>query len=81
MADTVKALIMNVDGELVIFFINGERDLNESKVLKLLKVNELNFADDELIATSNAVPGYCGPIDLNCKVVIDKEVLEMRNID
>ena len=79
MADTVKALIMNVDGELVIFFINGERDLNESKVLKLLKGNELNFADDELIATSNAVPGYCGPIDLNCKVVIDKEVLEMRN--
>ncbi len=79
MADTVKALIMNVDGELVIFFINGERDLNESKVLKLLKGNELNFADDELIATSNAVPGYCGPIGLNCKVVIDKEVLEMRN--
>ena len=79
MVDTVKALIMNVDGELVIFFINGERDLNESKVLKLLKGNELNFADDELIATSNAVPGYCGPIDLNCKVVIDKEVLEMRN--
>ena len=79
MADTVKALIMNVDGELVIFFINGERDLNESKVLKLLKGNELNFADDELIATSNAVPGYCGPIDLNCKVVIDKEVLEMHN--
>ena len=79
MADTVKALIMNVDGELVIFFINGERDLNESKVLKLLKGNELNFAGDELIATSNAVPGYCGPIDLNCKVVIDKEVLEMRN--
>ena len=79
MADTVKALIMNVDGELVIFFINGERDLNEYKVLKLLKGNELNFADDELIATSNAVPGYCGPIDLNCKVVIDKEVLEMRN--
>ena len=79
MADTVKALLMNVDGELVIFFINGERELNETKVLKLLGGTELNFADDELIATSNAVPGYCGPIDLNCKVVIDEEVLEMRN--
>ncbi|MBR3264356.1 MAG: proline--tRNA ligase [Erysipelotrichaceae bacterium] len=77
--DTVKALIMNVDGQLVICFINGERDLNEAKVLKLLKGNEIGFADDELIATSNAVPGYCGPIDLNCKVIIDKEVLEMRN--
>ena len=79
MADTVKALIMNVDGQLVIFFINGERELNESKVLKLLNASELNFADDALIATSNAVPGYCGPIGLNCKVVIDEEVLEMQN--
>ena len=79
MADTVKALLMNVDGELVIFFINGERELNETKVLKLLGGTELNFADDELITTSNAIPGYCGPIGLNCKVVIDEEVLEMRN--
>ena len=79
MKDTVKALLMNVDGEFVVFFINGERELNESKVLKLLKANEINFADDALIATSNAVPGYCGPIGLNCKVVIDEEVLEMSN--
>ncbi|MBQ3295139.1 MAG: proline--tRNA ligase [Erysipelotrichaceae bacterium] len=79
MKDTVKALLMNVDGEFVVFFINGERELNESKVLKLLSASEINFADDELIATSNAVPGYCGPIGLNCKVVVDEEVLEMRN--
>ena len=79
MADTVKALLMNVDGEFVVFFINGERELNESKVLKLLNASEMNFADDELIATSNAVPGYCGPLGLSCKVVIDEEVLEMRN--
>ena len=79
MKDTVKALLMNVDGVFTVFFINGERELNESKVLKLLGASELNFADDELIATSNAVPGYCGPIDLNCRVVIDEEVLEMSN--
>ena len=76
---SVKALIMNVDGQLVIFFMNGERELNETKVLKLLNAQEINFADDALIATSNAVPGYCGPIGLNCKVIIDKEVLEMSN--
>ena len=78
-SNSVKALIMNVDGELVIFFMNGERELNETKVLKLLGAQEINFADDNLIATSNAVPGYCGPIDLNCKVIIDKEILEMSN--
>jgi prolyl-tRNA synthetase len=39
----------------------------------------MNFADDELIDSSNAVAGYCGPLGLNCRVVIDEEVLEMRN--
>ncbi|MBR5341563.1 MAG: proline--tRNA ligase [Erysipelotrichaceae bacterium] len=77
--DTVKALIMNVDGELVIFFINGERELNETKVQKLLNATEIGFANDELIVSSNAVAGYCGPVGLNCKVVIDNEVLEMSN--
>ena len=79
MKDNVKALLMNVDGRLVAFFINGERDLNESKALKLLGGSEISFADDALIATSNAVPGYCGPLGLNCQVVIDKEVLDMCN--
>ena len=76
---SVKALIMNVDSQLVVFFVNGTRDLNETKVLKLLGASEIGFADDQLISTSNVVPGYCGPIGLNCKVIIDKEVLEMSN--
>ncbi len=76
---TVKALLMNVNEELVIFFIRGDRELNESKVCKLLKVSEINFANDELISSSNAVPGFTGPIGLNCKVVIDEEILHMKN--
>lgn len=77
--DTVKALLMNVDNELVIFFVRGDRELNENKALKLLGAKEISFANDELIATSNAVPGFTGPIDLNCKVVVDKEILSMKN--
>ncbi len=77
--NTVKALLMNVDEELVILFVRGDRELNENKVLKLLGANEIGFANDELIATSNAVPGYTGPIGLNCKIVIDNEVLNMKN--
>ena len=77
--DTVKALLMNVDNNLVVFFVRGDRELNESKVLKLLNAKEIGFANDELIATSNAVPGFTGPINLNAKVVIDSEVLTMKN--
>lgn len=76
---SVKALLMNVNGELVIFFVRGDREFNESKACKLFGVKEINFADDELISTSNAVPGFTGPVNLNCKVVVDKEVLGMRN--
>lgn len=75
----VKALLMNVDGKLVIFFVRGDRELNETKALKLLNGTEISFANDELIATSNAVPGYTGPINLNAKVVIDEEILGMKN--
>lgn len=77
--DSVKALLMNVDGSLVIFFVRGDRELNEVKSLKVLNAKEISFANDELIATSNAVPGYTGPINLNAKVVIDEEVLKMKN--
>lgn len=76
---TVKALLMNVDNKLVVFFVRGDKELNEVKALKLLKGMEIGFADDELIATSNAVPGCTGPVGLNAKIVIDDEVLKMKN--
>lgn len=77
---TVKALLMNVNGKLHIFFIRGDRELNEVKVQKLLGVNEINFANDELIATSNAVAGYTGPKGLTgATVIIDEEILHMKN--
>lgn len=77
--NSIKALLMNVDNELVVFFIRGDRELNENKVCKLLNAKEINFANDELISTSNAVPGYTGPINLNAKIVIDREILNMKN--
>lgn len=76
---SVKALLMNANDELVICFVRGDRELCENKVCKLLGIKELNFADDALIATSNAVPGYTGPIGLNAKVIIDNEILQMKN--
>ena len=78
-AKCVKAMLMNVNNELVVLFIRGDRELNESKVLKLLNANEINFADDALIQSSNAVAGFTGPIDLNAKIIVDEEVLKMKN--
>ena len=78
--NSIKALLMNIKGELCIFFIRGDRELNETKVMKLLKCEEINFADDRLIETSNAVPGFTGPVNLtNAKIIVDKEVMTMHN--
>ncbi len=77
--NSIKALLMNINDELVVFFIRGDRELNESKVCKILGCAEVNFADDALIATSNAVPGFTGPVGLNAKIVVDKEIMNMRN--
>ena len=76
---TVKAMLMKVNDELVVFFIRGDRELNTDKVCKLFNIKELEFANDTLISTSNAVAGYTGPIDLNAKIVIDEEILTMKN--
>ena len=77
---SVKALLMNINDELVAFFIRGDRELNETKVTKLLNCEEVLFASDELISKSNAVPGYTGPINLNgAKIIIDEEVKSMTN--
>lgn len=77
---SVKALLMNINDELVAFFIRGDRELNETKVTKLLNCQEVLFASDELISKSNAVPGYTGPINLNgAKIIIDEEVKTMTN--
>lgn len=76
---SLKALLMDADGEFIVFFIRGDRELNPTKVCKLLGIRELNFANDELIATSNAVSGTTGPIGLKAKIIIDNEVLTMKN--
>ncbi len=78
-ANSVKALLMNVDGKFTVFFVRGDRELNVTKVQKLLGAVEVNFADDALIASSNAVPGFTGPVGLNCDYVVDNEVLTMHN--
>ena len=77
---TVKALLMVVDGKLTIFFVRGDRGLNEEKALKVTGGKELAFANDEQIAESNAFPGFTGPVGLQgCHIVVDEEVLHMKN--
>lgn len=75
-----KTMIVNVDDELVACVINGKRELNLVKVGKLLHGMDVEFATEEEVAKIvDAKFGSLGPVGINCKVIVDNEVLKMTN--
>ncbi len=78
--DFVKTLIYRVDGKTMAFLLRGDRELNETKALKLLKANEMEMADfAEVERVTHARVGFAGPIGIDCPVVMDREVTHMKN--
>ena len=78
--DFVKTLIYSVDGKTYAFLLKGNRELNETKVLKLLGANELELASfDEVERVTHAKVGFAGPIGLDCPIIMDNEVTKMKN--
>ena len=78
--DTVKTLIYKADGKFVALMIRGDHEVNEEKVQKLLGAKEFEMAsieEDELI--TGAKVGFAGPIDLDVEIIVDYEVMNMRN--
>ena len=77
---TVKTMIYKVDDKFYAFLIRGDRELNEIKIMKLFKAQEVVMATpEEDEAITHAKVGFAGPIDLDIPVVIDYEVLSMKN--
>ncbi len=79
---TLKTVCFNIDGELVLACIRGDREVNEIKVLKHFGGQEIEFADSVLLEANGIVEGFIGPKGLgeNIKVVIDNEVANMATI-
>lgn len=78
--DFVKTLIYRVDGKTYAFLLKGNRELNETKVLKLLHANEMELAEfAEVERVTHAKVGFAGPIGLDCPIIMDREVTHMRN--
>lgn len=76
----VKTLIYRVDGKLYAFLLKGTRELNETKALKLLGANEMELASfEDVESVTKAKVGFAGPIGLSIPVIMDQEVVNMRN--
>ena len=80
---TVKCVLYkdNQNNQLVAAFVRGDREVNEIKLVNHLGIAEafLGFASDDDIKSLSTYYGFIGPVGLNCKVVVDNEVKEMRN--
>lgn len=77
---TVKTLVCNVDGEVVFALVKGNRELNDTKLRKLLGAKEVLMAtEEELKTVTDASFGSLGPVGVKVKIVIDNEVKTMHN--
>lgn len=77
---TVKTLVCNVDGEIILALVKGNRELNDTKLRKLLGAKIIEMAtEEELKTVTDASFGSLGPIGINAKIVIDNEVSTMSN--
>lgn len=77
---TVKTLVCNVDGEIVFALVKGNRELNDTKLRKLLNAKEVEMAtEEELQTVTDASFGSLGPLNIKAKIVIDNEVSTISN--
>ena len=77
---TCKTMIYKVDDKFYAFMVRGDREVNEYKISRLLNAVSVEMAtaeEDEKITGANV--GFAGPIDLSIPVIIDTEVLCMKN--
>lgn len=76
----VKTLIYNVDGSPVAVMVRGDRDVNETKLRKMLHANDVELADAEMVKqATDAEIGFAGPIGIKCPLYADEEVTYMQN--
>ena len=80
---TIKAVaFMDDDERLIVTFVRGDHEVNEIKVLNVVKgANHLYMAGDKLIEEANSCAGFMSPIGLNDKaiIVVDQSVMLMSN--
>ena len=76
----VKTLIYKIDDTLYACLVSGDREINETKLRKLVGGTKIELASfEEVEKVTNAKVGFAGPIDLDIKIVIDNDILYKYN--
>lgn len=82
MKAVIKKAIFEESNEVVVFFVRGCDELEETKACNSIGALELEDANDDDIAEAGLVAGYCGIVDLpeGIKVVVDQELKSDNNL-
>lgn len=76
----VKTLIYKIDNEFYACLVPGDREVNETKLAKLLKAQEVSLAEaEDVIRITKANVGFAGPIGLDIPVIMDNDIKYMSN--
>ncbi|MDL0088330.1 proline--tRNA ligase [Campylobacter gastrosuis] len=75
---TIKAVIKKAiyadNSEIIVFFVRGDDELEDTKAQNACGALELVDASEDEIKNAGIVAGFCGPVGLNAKFFIDKEL-------
>lgn len=70
-----KTLIYKIEDKLVMIVIDGRYEVNQLKLEKLYKTENISLASYEEVKSLNSCLGYVGPINLNIETIVDKSIL------
>ncbi len=75
-----KTLIYKIDGKFYAVMVKSHREVNEYKLLRLLNAKEIELAAfEDVERITHAEVGFAGPVGCEVPVIIDNEVIGMKN--
>lgn len=82
---TIKAVVFNIDGKVVLAIVRGDHEVNEIAVQHAVQGNvEPEMASDEDLKRVGLVAGFISPVGLaqtdDLAIVVDESVMETYNV-
>lgn len=80
---SVKAVVYNVDGLVVLAMVRGDHEVNETKIQHIYNAINVDMASDEDLKKVGLTAGYISPIGLKrtkeFDILVDSTVMEMQD--
>lgn len=76
----VKTLIYKIDDKFYACCLPGDRNANEINIVKAVGGTSIELADEDNVKRiTNARVGFAGPVNIEIPIILDEDVLKMKN--